>query len=166
MREAIGQTFLFNLVITLVGVMIFVLIGATAYSKTYRIKTKIVDIMEKYKGHENVYDEAKYEISEYLYSIGYRRNKNATQKCPDPKKNVLDKNDDFHSDSSYKRLNEQSENFHYCVYEFDSGVGLNRGKYYGVLVYIYFDFPIIGDLLEIPVYGETEVFFDTGYIEG
>lgn len=152
MREAIGQTFLFNLVITLVGVTIFVLIGAIAYSKTYKIKTKIVDIMEKYKGHENVYTSAKGEIREYLYSIGYRRNKNATQECPD-------------KDGGTK-LNLKSEDFHYCVYEFDSGVGLNRGKYYGVLVYIYFDFPIIGDLLEIPVYGETEVFFDTGYIEG
>ena len=74
MKEAIGQTFLFNLVIGLVGVTIFVLLGAIAYSKTYKIKTKLVDIMEKYKGHEDVYNAAKGEISEYLYSIGYLLN--------------------------------------------------------------------------------------------
>ena len=152
MKEAIGQTFLFNLVIGLVGVTIFVLLGAIAYSKTYKIKTKLVDIMEKYKGHEDVYNAAKGEISEYLYSIGYRRNKNSTQDCPDKSGGTV--------------LNNHSEQFHYCVYEFDSGSGVNRGKYYGVLVYIYFDFPIIGEMLEIPVYGETEVFFDTRYIEG
>lgn len=152
MREAIGQTFLFNLVITLVAVTIFVLIGAIAYSKTYKIKTKLVDIMEKYKGHENVYEAAKGEISQYLYSIGYRRNKNSMQECPNKDGGTV--------------LNNRSEIFHYCVYEFDSGMGLNRGKYYGVLVYIYFDFPIIGDLIEVPIYGETEVFFNSGYIEG
>ena len=152
MREAIGQTFLFNLVITLVAVMMFVLIGAIAYSKTYKIKTKLVDIMEKYKGHTDVYGAAKGEISQYLYSIGYRRNKNGRQDCPDKSGGTI--------------LNNLSEDFHYCVYEYDSGSGLNRGKYYGVLVYIYFDFPIIGDLIEVPVYGETEVFFDSGYIEG
>ncbi len=152
MRESIGQAFLVNLVITIVGVTMFILIGAVVYSKTFKIKTKLVDIMEKYKGNADVYNAAYKEMEDYLQSIGYRKNRNAVQSCPS-KDNATIKNN-------------TSSPFHYCVYEFDSGAGANRGKYYGVLVYIYFDFPIIGELIEIPVYGETEVFFDSGYIEG
>lgn len=149
MRESIGQAFLTTLVLTIIGVMIFILIGAVVYSKTFKIKTKLVDIVEKYKGYN---ESAKDEIQEYLVSIGYRKNKNSTQNCPSKDGGTI--------------LNNKSEQFHYCLYEFDSGTGNNRGKYYGVMVYIYFDFPIIGEMLEIPVYGETEVFFDAEYIEG
>ena len=152
MRESIGQAFLVNLVITIVGVTMLILIGAVVYSKTFKIKTKLVDIMEKYKGNADVYEAAKGEIDDYLLSIGYRRNRNAVQDCP--------------TKNGVGAKNNTSSTFHYCVYEFDSGQGVDRGKYYGVTVYIYFDFPIIGELLEIPVYGETEVFFDSGYIEG
>ncbi len=152
MRESIGQAFLVNLVIAMVGITIFILIGAVVYSKTFKIKTKLVDIMEKYKGNPDVYNAASGEMENYLQSIGYRKNKNSTQNCPSKDGGTV--------------KNNTSSPYHYCVYEFDSGAGANRGKYYGVLVYIYFDIPIIGELLEIPVYGETEVFFDSGYIEG
>lgn len=152
MRESIGQAFLVNLVAIIVGVTIFILVGAVVYSKTFKIKTKLVDIMEKYKDNPNVYEAARDEMEDYLLSIGYRRNANSTQDCPSKKNGTV--------------LNNTSSIFHYCVYEFDDGEGINRGKYYGVLVYIYFDFPLIGDLIEIPVYGETEVFFDSVYIEG
>ena len=152
MREAIGQSFLVTLVAILVGVIMLVLVFSIVYSKTYKIKTKIVDIMEKYKGNENVYEAAHNEINEYLTGIGYKKNANSIQDC-DPVNGV-------------SALNTLSETYRYCIYEFDSGEGLNRGKYYGVKVFIYFEFPIIGDILEIPVYGETEVFFNNRYIEG
>ena len=152
MRESIGQAFLVNLVITIVAVTMFILIGAVVYSKTFKIKTKLVDIMEKYKGNADVYEAARDEMERYLGSIGYRKNPKSTQDCPSKDRGTV--------------RNNTASPYHYCVYEFDSGAGENRGKYYGVLVYIYFDFPIIGDIIEIPVYGETEVFFDSGYIEG
>ena len=152
MRESIGHAFLVNLVIAIVGVTMFILIGAVVYSKTFKIKTKLVDIMEKYKGHDDVYAAAYGEMESYLASIGYRKNKNGSQDCP------------YKANATVKT--NTGTLHHYCVYEYTSGVGRNRGKYYGVLVYIYFDFPIIGELIEIPVYGETEVFFDGGYIEG
>lgn len=153
MRESIGQAFLVNMVIVLLGVTMIILICAVAYSKTFKIKTKVIDIIEKYnRGHEGqAYEAAQGEIEYYLQSIGYRKNSRGTQDCPEK--------------FGQSAINEYSQ-FHYCVYKFDSGEGENRGVYYGVIVYIYFDFPIIGDFLEIPVYGETEVFFDSNYIEG
>lgn len=156
MRESIGHAFLVNIVIVIVSIIIIILISAVAYSKTFKIKTKLVDIMEKYKGHPNVYEAASGEMENYLYSIGYKRNAYGNSDCPTS----------IHGNYVGDAVNQSYSQFHYCVYEFDSGIGANRGKYYGVLVYIYFDIPLIGDLLEIPVYGETEVFFDSGYIEG
>ena len=50
MREGIGQTFLFSLVITIVGIMLVILISTMVYSKTYKIKTKLIDIIDKYNG--------------------------------------------------------------------------------------------------------------------
>ncbi len=145
MRESIGQAFLFNLVITIIVVIMFILVGAMTYSKTYKIKNKIVDIVEKYKGYNG---ETKTEIEAYLGSIGYKMNPNASQKC------------DSRTGTS---LTNTSTQYRYCVYEYYAS---GRGKYYGVTAYIYFEFPLIGDLIEIPVYGETEVFYDETYIGG
>lgn len=38
-----------------------------------------------------------------------------------------------------------------------------KGKYYGVVTYIYFDIPIVGSTVEIPVYGETKTFTEIKY---
>lgn len=145
MREAIGQTFLFNLIIVFIAVIMFILIGAMTYSKTYKIKTKILDTIEKYTGYS---ESARNEIDDYLTSVGYKKNKNASQECKTVK--------------GVSAINLQSEQYRYCVYEYDD----ERGKYYGVTAYIYFEFPIIGDMIEIPVYGETEVFYNEQKIEG
>lgn len=147
MKESIGQAFLVEMALVLVGITIIVLVGAVAYSKTFKIKTKLVDIMEKYKD----FDEAENEINEYLKSIGYRKNTYTDNKA------------NCKSEPGGTLKNGVSQ-FKYCVYEFDKPG--NKGKYYGVKVFIYFDIPLIGDLLEFPVYGETEVFYDGLRIEG
>lgn len=146
MKESIGQAFLFNLVIVIISVVLILIVSAMTYSKTYKIKNKIVDIVEKYRGYEGTGAIA--EIETYLGSIGYKMNKNATQKC---------------SSNKGQSLTNVSTLYRYCVYEYYAS---GRGKYYGVTAYIYFEFPLIGDLIEIPVYGETEVFYDETYIGG
>lgn len=147
MREGIGQTFLFSLVITIVGIMLVILISTMVYSKTYKIKTKLIDIIDKYNGDV---DSARTEIQDYLIDIGYRRNSNNNQSCPE---------------KGGEKLNEY-DIFHYCLYRFSADSTGNKGNYYGVLVYIYFDIPFIGNAIEFPVYGETEVFYDKNYIGG
>ena len=147
MREGIGQSFLFAIVITIVGIIIVLLISTMVYSKTYKIKNKIVDIIDKYNGE---IEYARVEIQDYLTSIGYRKNANNTQSCP----------------TKYGSPINNYDIYHYCLYEFDAGSTGNKGKYYGALVYIYFDIPLIGNTLEFPIYGETEVFYAKNYIGG
>ena len=147
MREGVGQTFLFTLVALMIGSIMVILIGSMVYSKTYKIKTKIVDIIDRYNGE---IEYARNEIQDYLTSIGYRKNTNSTQSCPNRGGNVINEYDIYH----------------YCLYEFTADSTDNQGKYYGVLVYIYFDIPFISNLLEFPVYGETEVYYTKNYIGG
>jgi hypothetical protein len=146
MREGIGQAFLFTLVGIIVGFIVILLISSMVYSKTYKIKTKLIDIIDKYDGDIS---SARYEIQQYLTDIGYRKNTNNYQSCPSKSGGTILNNNDI---------------YHYCLYEFNTDS--NKGKYYGALVYIYFDIPLVGHLLEFPVYGETEVFFEKLYIGG
>ena len=146
MREGVGHAFLFTIVIVILGIIMILLITSMVYSKTYKIKTKILDIIEKYDGDIG---SARVEIQSYLTSIGYRRNVDNTQECPIKNGGAVLNNYDI---------------YHYCLYEFDNTS--NLGKYYGALVYIYFDIPFIGNVFEFPVYGETEVLFDKMYIGG
>lgn len=145
MRESVGQAFLYNLVIILITIMIFILVGSLAYSKAYKIKNKLVDIVEKYKGYNS---SAKDEIDEYLGSIGYKVNPHGSQRCKQRGDGII--------------LTNEATTYRYCVYRYEE----SKGTYYGINTYIYFEFPIIGDVLEVPVYGETEVFYNETKIEG
>jgi len=145
MRESVGQAFLYNLVIIFITVMIVILVGSLAYSKAYKIKNKLVDIVEKHKGYTGGAIE---EINGYLSSIGYKVNPHGSQRCKTREGGTI--------------LTNSATTYRYCVYKYEE----SKGTYYGVNTYIYFEFPIIGDVLEIPVYGETEVFYDETKIEG
>lgn len=141
MKEAIGTTFVFNLIMIFTGIMIALLVGSIAYSKCFKIRNRMIDIIEKYNGYTN---EAKLEIEENLSAIGYRI---VNKACPSQ----------VRSKDAVERMTlmEPQSNYHFCVYQ----TSTNRGVYYGVLVYMHFDIPIIGDWFEIPVYGETKTIF-------
>lgn len=130
MREAIGSSLLFNLIIVFIVLMIAFLAGSLSYSKAFKVKNRIIDIIEKNEGYT---DESKKEINESLGNMGYRVSS--------------DKNcgpDDISGNTSYE----------YCVYEYTQKEG---SKYYKVTTYMYFDIPVIGGLLHFPVSGETKI---------
>lgn len=149
MKEAIGTSFVFNLVMIFVGVFIALYVGSIAYTKGYKVKNRIIDIIEKHDGYTM---DAVDEIDANLAEIGYQINLN--QACED-KVNPED------NQSPIKSLN-QNGNYKYCVYEFKT----SKGMYYGVTTFIHFDIPLIGQFLEFPVYGETRIIFDKDEVEG
>lgn len=140
MKEAIGNSFVFNMVMIFVGVMIALLVGSLAYSKGFKIRNRIIDIVQKYDGYT---DEAREEIEKNLADIGYR---------------IVDK--------SCKERNGvsaiQDSDYRYCLYKYDTA----KGPYYGVTVFIHIDIPIIGDWFEIPLYGETRILFAKDKVTG
>ncbi|HHW69459.1 MAG TPA: hypothetical protein GX747_03895 [Tenericutes bacterium] len=139
MRESIGSSFLVNVIIVFVAVMMLLLVGSLSYSRTFKIKNKIIDIIEKYEGYNA---SAANEIEELLSNMGYKVNAYGKQKCD--------------TSSGGEALNDYSSNYRYCVIEYSS----SRGVYYGVTAYIYFEIPLLNNVLEFPIYGETKTFYD------
>lgn len=142
MREAIGSSLLFNLVIMIVIVMIAFLVGSLSYSKAFKVKNRIINIIEKHDGYDV---NAVTEINSELKEMGYRVNNNTN--CPN-------------KESEGFKLISNSSSYEYCVYvAYTTSVSENveKNPYYKVITYMYFDIPVIGGLLHFPVSGETEI---------
>src|SRR5574344_1686786 len=148
MKEAIGNSAVFNLIIVFIAIIIALLVESLSYSKAFKVKNRIVDIIEKNdSGYSSSNRTAINEqIDTFLGQIGYRVNGNDNNNCP-VQSGANNNGIALNTDSNYQ----------YCIYEYES----TRGYYYAVIAYMYFDFPVIGDKLVIPVRGETEVFYYT-----
>ena len=48
MKEAIGNAFIFGLVITFIGIFILFFATSTSYTKAFKVKNKIIEIIEKH----------------------------------------------------------------------------------------------------------------------
>ncbi len=141
MREAIGGSFIFYFVIIFIALFILFFVGGLSYTKAFKVKNKIVDIIENNEGVIN--NATISEIDEKLGEIGYQIN---TYR------------DHCKTDGRFENATELtsgSSQYRYCIYEFKS---TSKGNYYGVVAYMYFQVPIINSKLELPVYGETKIF--------
>lgn len=142
MREAVGNTFLFNVIIVFIFVILFILVGSLSYSKGFKAKNKIISIIEDQRTYD---EEVINQIDQALNKNGYRtRSVFRHKECPEPKEDEA------------KVLLEQSVNYPYCVYQ----VTTERGIYYSVTVYTRFEVPLISGLLEFGVSGDTRTIYD------
>lgn len=154
MKEAIANAGVFNLIIIFVIVLLLLFMGSLSYSRGFKAKNKIVEEIEKDQGFTSA-TEAR--IDEWLGNIGYRANVGLNKNS-----DVCAKTAEGNGGRDGTLLNSDGT-FQYCVYEFDtcgSDDNSKCGKYYRVITYMYFDLPIIGGLLKIPVNGETMIFND------
>ena len=155
MREAIGNSFLFYFVITFFALFIFFFVGSLAYTKAFKVKNKIVDEIEIFEGdivggNNTIINEFQSSVDEKLGEIGYRISSDTT----------CDTNGRFSGSTPLNKTG--TSNYRYCIYKYDANVANaeQRGVYYGVVAYMYYEIPIVGIKLEFPVYGETKVFTD------
>ena len=167
MKDAISNAFVFNLVIVFVIILLAFFIGSIGYSKASKVKNRIVEEIEKEGEHssnpDKAYDNAKGEIENWLSfgsengtGIGYRMNTTGSNDCPseDEIKSTLPQNI-----TKVKRV-DKSNDYEYCVYRIKQCDKDNNrcDVYYRVITYMYFDVPIIGQFIQIPVTGETMTF--------
>lgn len=136
MREAVGSTFLFKLMIFFIFFFASFLAIAINYSQAFRIKNQIINVLEQYEGYT---DEASEKIVNTIGNSGYYR---------------------VHSCSSNEGIIPTDPTTGravngVCIKGTSSGP---EGKYriYKVSTYVSFDFPIIGNIFTIPVRGETK----------
>ncbi len=147
MREAIGEALLLNLIIGIVIVVALMFIGSISYSKAFKLKNRIINIIEEHHGYTA---DAIDEINAILSDVGYQVS-NGISGCVEKKNNA--------QTSTKLHPNEyNTKGYNYCVVLYNDA----KGKaYYGVTTFMKFELPIIGDtlgILEFPVYGETKTF--------
>lgn len=141
MREAIGNSFIFYFVIVFFALFILFFVGALSYTKAFKVKNRIIDVIENNDGVIN--NKVEKEINANLGEMGYRISKNS--KCETKGR--------F---SGYTEIPKSTTaSYRYCIYQKNVN---KKGKYYAVVAYMYFEIPIIGAKLEFPVFGETKLF--------
>ena len=144
MKEAIANAGVFNLIIIFVIILLAFFIGSLGYSKAFKVKNLIVYEIEKDEGYDAKTTEVN--IEDMLGKIGYRMNTGFdSRRCP-----VEDGQSAINTNSDYQ----------YCVYRFEHCTRNNAkcSVYYRVISYMYFDVPIVGQLISVPVIGETTSF--------
>lgn len=154
MRESIGGSMLLYLVIIFVTVVMLLFSSILTYSKAYKIKNRIIEIIEKYESYEsfnsnnenNVTEELNLDLRDAGYNVAN------PAKCDNIKNNLT-----TGTNAKYKNLSDNKNiyGYNYCVFEVLDN--LNDGQYYVVVTFVEFQFPIIGDVLTFPVYGETKI---------
>lgn len=133
MKESISYTFLLNIIIVFIAISFFAIMGIISYSKAFRVNSKIVNVIETNEGYNNY---SIGDISKILTSYGYQKYK---VNCP--------------TKDGQNAIYDASGQDGYCVYYFNQGDTYS----YGVITYMYFDFPVVGRFFRIPVYTKTEV---------
>ena len=101
-------------------------------------------------------------------SIGYRKSRNGLRSCPDADEIKSEKNVGTDNVVAMEEPTVSVENpYEYCVYRVktcakqdanDDSKSTGCYTYYKVRTYMYFDVPLIEDLIKIPVNGETRGF--------
>lgn len=137
MKDAVGGSLLLYLVVIFTSIVILFFAGIMAYSKAYKIKNRIIEVIER---NETYGTNEVLELTEELKRAGYR---SATR-------------DQIGSKCGLESLTYTENAGHfYCVYLDNSSA--EEGYSYEVVTYVHFDMPIIGDMLVFPVKGETKI---------
>lgn len=131
MKESISYTFLLNIIIVFIAISFFAIMGIISYSKAFRVNSKIVNAIEINEGFNSY---SKDSINKILTSYGYQK---YSVNCP--------------KKDGQAAITEASGQEGYCVYYFDQGDTYS----YGIITYMTFDFPIVGQFFRIPVYTKT-----------
>lgn len=146
MKESINTAVIVGIIITIVGLIELVLFASFAYSRAFKVKARIVDILEEQSGYsENVKERIDTEIAK----IGYRLTEYGINSCP---------NLDEDGTGKYTLVNEVS-NYNYCIYvtsEVNDDKG--AGYYYTVISYVYFDTPLLN--FNFPIRGQTKTIYN------
>lgn len=142
MREAIGGTWLFGLVITFIVFFASFLAISINYSRAFNVKNNVVDLIEKYEGNNC---KARKKIGNYLNDVGYL----VTGTCPD---------DYLPYDLEGNKI-VGSQRAYYCVAKDEANTDTLNKSYYRVMVFFRIDLPVIGRLTTFRIKGESAAIY-------
>lgn len=159
MREAIGGTWLMWIVLTFVVLFSAFLALAMNYTKAFKVKNEIINLIERNEGYttsgdNNVANEAK----DYLEKVGYN-NTVENIRCPDT---LYPTPTDTTITDEQKMVLTTAMADNYCVYPVQSERG-EEGKqdvYYVVTTFVMIEVPLMWRTFSVPVSGETKRIFN------
>ena len=139
MRDSVGGTFMIYVLIVFLAVYIVFVAVAFNYARAFRVKDKIMDIIEQNEGisdFSNTSGEIG-QIESYLNKISYRVNGISESNC-----------------NGFDYINEDRG---YCIAKIDQNSSIDgiTSSYYKVRTFVYIEFPFLKLKFTIPVNGET-----------
>lgn len=158
MRETIASTWVYQLVIVFILIFVAFLILSLTYSKNYKTKNEIINVIEKYEG---VNTKSIQIINNYLSYNGYK----VKGSCPTGDMWV-----GVESLDSVKVSKTQSgTKYYYCIHKVyankkastktQSGVSVKSKMFYQVKIFFKFNLPVIGNIYTFNVDGTTNDIF-------
>ena len=140
MREAVGSSMLLYIVVFFVAILILFFVGIVSYSKAYKVKNRVIEIIEKYGTYDDDVESIIKNELDYN-NLGYQ-----TGSCPADNVDTLIENN-----SGYK----------YCIYirdcsKYDKNNICIGSRHYKVVTYLHLDLPLVGNYITVPVYGDTK----------
>lgn len=152
MRDAVGSTWIFGLVISFTLIFSAFLVLALTYAKAYKMKNEMTSIIEKYEGITtsdslNGLGSLKI-INQYLVNNNYT----ATGHCEDGEYGAEDL--DYNSPSLKAVTDtERNQKFHYCIDV--STDKKNCTTIYRITVFYNFTLPVLGNIRQFSISGQT-----------
>jgi len=149
MKESVGYTVTLNIVIIFIIIVFAFLSAALIYLKSNKVSKSITEIVEKYEGYNDV---AKNDIQNKLNSIGY--NKKAVS-CEKYYNRIGEKE---RNNCTNTNIPNGSEG--YCVFMCREMYDGEWYYYYKISTNLMLNIPIINDLLDIPIFSNTNRLYD------
>lgn len=141
MKESVGYTVTLNIIIMFLIIVFTFLSAALIYFKSNKVSNVITNSIEKYEGYNSY---AIKEINLNLASLGYNKFK---INCKDTAKS---------GSVSCSIVHSESQENGYCVYECNEG----DYYYYRIKTNMMLNIPIINDILNIPIFSNTNRLYD------
>lgn len=143
MREGIGSTMLYNIVIVFLSIIFALILGTIVYYKAFKVNKVIISSLEKYEGYNSLSIK---EIEQNLSSIGYPSRK--TGDCP--------------AKDGVAASAPISARYRYCIYYYNND-GSSHYYSYGVISYITFEFPFFDSaFFSFPIYTRSDRIYRFG----
>ena len=146
MRQAIGGTWVMQLVITFTFLFAAFLALSINYSRAFKIKNETLSIIEKGEGVTN--DSVRV-LSNYLNNNGYR----LKGRCPKGSYGVIIGN----STPRYVDNSQRNTQFSYCLFKVRAATpNFPDRAYYEIKLFFRFNVPVLGDIFKFNVDGQTK----------
>lgn len=151
MRQAIGGAWLYSIVIVFMMFMIAYVSASLNYSRAYKVKTQVVNIIEEYQGITN--DTTK-KIAQIISANGYTTTRNCSEVIEHGERYIGILNT-TKTKANAGSAGEKPQ--HVCITrtKYQAPGSLYTDYYYDVSMFFKFNIPIFGDIFTFTVRGET-----------